>query len=49
MVDHEVSTEQTEPFKEDVSVACLKQQTEQIHLIFPEETGIILLILVLVS
>ena len=49
MVDHEVSTEQTEPFEEDVSVACLKQQTEQLHLIFPEEAGIVLLILVLAS
>ena len=40
MVEHEVSTEQTEPFEENVSVACTKQQTEQLHLISPYETRI---------
>ena len=49
MVEHEVSTEQKEPFEEDVSVACPKQQIEQLQLTSPDETGTVLLILVLVS
>ena len=49
MVEHEVFTEQKEPFEEDVSVACPKQQIEQLHLTSLEETGIVLLILALVS